>query len=84
MSQDSFMSVTWLSVNLLSSLMRTRRQWWTCQFWGMPVPTSYMVLGFEHRSHLRKLSPHVTLIESVSDSLARIMHTSSLLAVIII
>ncbi|KAJ8348935.1 hypothetical protein SKAU_G00275240 [Synaphobranchus kaupii] len=44
--------------------------------------SSCTALGCEHRTHYRTSGPHATLIESVSDSLVRNMHTSSPLEVI--
>ena len=45
--------------------------------------SSCMVLSCEHRSHWRALCPLATFMESVSDSLVRNMHTSSMLGVIL-
>lgn len=74
-----------LSVNLLSSVKSTGRQWRICQSWCSLVKcqTSCTVLGCKHNPHLWTSGPHTTLMESVSDRLSRHMHICGLLEVIL-
>lgn len=59
-----------LRVSLLSSVTSTGCHWWTCLLGST-------VLGSEHRAHWRRL----TFIKSISDCLARDIHTIGLLLV---
>ncbi|KAI4880018.1 hypothetical protein NFI96_018964, partial [Prochilodus magdalenae] len=65
-----------MSVNLLSSVKSTGRQWRICQ-------SSCTVLGCEHNPHLWMSGPHTILMESVSNRLCRHMHICGLLEVIL-
>ena len=70
-SLDSFMSVT-------------RAQCEPAHLWReRGCHSSCTVLGCEHRSHWRMSGSGDTLVESVSDSLVRNIHTNSLLGVIL-
>ncbi|KAI3354791.1 hypothetical protein L3Q82_004533 [Scortum barcoo] len=74
-----------LSVNLLSSVKSTGRQWTNLPIlvFSGKCQTSCTVLGCKHNPHLWTSGPHTTLMESVSDRLSRHMHICGLLEVIL-
>lgn len=74
-----------LSVNLLSSVKSTGRQWRICQSWcslaNAKRPARCWAVSTT--PHLWTSGPHTTLMESVSDRLSRHMHICGLLEVIL-